>query len=446
MDVRSIVELLDQRIITDPAITPALLAGLSSKQRELGLVHGDRPTCPFLRPHILSAEHYNTISSAAALIASAFEKLVRAALRDPTLLNKFGLTKTESHLARIDPGYSSICVTSRLDAYCWAGGFSFLEYNAESPAGVGDQAQLDNLLLQLPHNEELLQKYRHWIPEPHRRLLAALVAAYRETGGEEDHPHIAIVDWSNVPTRTEFHVLKSYFESQGHPTTIADPKELRYNGFHLYVGNFRIDILYKRVVIHEFLEQSGLDHPLVRAYTEGRICMANSFRSKIAHKKVGFAILSDPAYEHLFSDDELDAIRRHIPWTRAVEPGITSFHGVNQDLLQLLVAERQRLVLKPNDDYGGHGVFLGWETTKEEWEDAIRLACSRPYVVQERVQVDKIRMPMYRESVIVQEMFIDLNPFLFHNVVEGALIRVSASSLLNVTSGGGQTSLLVLED
>jgi hypothetical protein len=43
-------------------------------------------------------------------------------------------------------------------------------------------------------------------------------------------------------------------------------------------------------------------------------------------------------------------------------------------------------------------------------------------------------------------MYVDLNPFLFENKVEGALIRLSAGTLLNVTSGGGQTALLVLED
>jgi hypothetical protein len=42
-------------------------------------------------------------------------------------------------------------------------------------------------------------------------------------------------------------------------------------------------------------------------------------------------------------------------------------------------------------------------------------------------------------------MFVDFNPFLFLNRMEGGLVRLSASSLCNVTSGGGQTALLVLE-
>jgi hypothetical protein len=48
--------------------------------------------------------------------------------------------------------------------------------------------------------------------------------------------------------------------------------------------------------------------------------------------------------------------------------------------------------------------------------------------------------------VRLEEMFVDFNPFLFNNETEGALIRLSSSSLLNVTSGGGQTALLVLEN
>ena len=52
----------------------------------------------------------------------------------------------------------------------------------------------------------------------------------------------------------------------------------------------------------------------------------------------------------------------------------------------------------------------------------------------------------FSDRVHAEEVFIDFNPFLFNNEVEGALIRLSSSSLLNVTSGGGQTALLVLED
>ena len=348
-------------------------------------------------------------------------------------------------MARLDPGYSPLCVSSRLDAYLSDGGFQFLEYNAESPAGIGDQMQLEKVLFEFEHMKAFLRSHAHWRPEPHKRLLRALFDAYRDWGGKEERPHIAIVDWKGVATESEFRVLKEYFAAEGYQAIIADPRDLTYSSGRLRSGDFDIDIVYKRVIIHEFLERCTENHPLARAYADGRVCMASSFRTKVAHKKAAFAILSDPRYSHFFTDQEVEMLRRHIPWTRRVKPGCTTFENAERDLMNIIRHERERLVLKPNDDYGGHGVFIGWETAQEKWEQALSLALERPYVVQERVPVRKITIPSLADGVRLEEMFVDFNPFLFNNQVEGALIRLSSSSLLNVSSGGGQTALLVLE-
>ena len=423
-----------------------MLDELRVAQRELGLLHGERPTCPFLRPHILARSQYEAIKYAAQTLAGAFEKIAVAALVDEALLRLLDMTPNEEQAARIEPGYARLCVSSRLDSYVTDRGFQFLEYNAETPAGVGDQMQLEKVLLRSQVLRQFLETNSHWMPQPHRALLTSLLNAYREWGGEEDRPCIAIVDWSGVPTSSEFRVLRDYFVDQGYPAVIVDPHDLEYKGDYLSAGGLRIDIVYKRVVIHEFLHTFGLDHPLVSAYRARRVCMANSFRTKLVHKKSTFAILSDPAYESLFDDRELDVIRKHIPWTRYVRRSRTMFEGSEFDLETLLRAEREQFVLKPNDDYGGHGVFLGWETDEREWREAIESALHKPYVVQQRVAAEKIAIPGYSDRVDIDELFVDFNPFLFQNEVEGALIRLSASSLLNVTAGGGQTALLVLEE
>ena len=437
---------LDRLIVTDTALNPALFDTLRAAQHELGLLQGNRATCPFLRPHIISRPQYETIKRAAETLSGAAEKIALAALKDDALLDLLNVTEAEKEVARIEPRYSRLCVSSRLDSYFSAKGFQFLEYNAETPAGVGDQMQLEKILFRLPVLKNFLEANPHWLPQPHLALLTSLLKAYREWGGEEDKPRIAIVDWHGVPTRSEFRVLQDYFVGEGYPTLIADPHDLEYNGDYLSVEGSRIDIVYKRVVIHEFLGEFGLDHPLVQAYRHGRVCMANSFRTKLAHKKSSFAVLSDPAYEYLFDTVELEMIQKHIPWTRFVRPSRTVFEGSETDLETLILNERQRFVLKPNDDYGGHGVFLGWETDKQQWQDALNIALHKPYVVQERVVLEKIGMPAYSDRVYLDELFVDFNPFLFQNEVEGALIRLSPSSLLNITSGGGQTALLVLEE
>jgi len=106
------------------------------------------------------------------------------------------------------------------------------------------------------------------------------------------------------------------FRGRGYQTVIADPRDLTYSGGRLRCGDFLIDIVYKRVVIHEFLERCDENHPLARAYADGRVCVANSFRTKIAHKKAVFAILSDPNYAELFTPHEIETFHRHVPWTR----------------------------------------------------------------------------------------------------------------------------------
>ena len=437
---------LDRLIVADTSLSPALFEQLRSAQRDLGLLHGDRPTCPFLRPHILSRSQYETIKHAAETLAGAFEKIAFAALKDDALLTLLNVTPVEAEAARIEPGYSRLCVSSRLDAHVNANDFKFLEYNAETPAGVGDQMQLEKILFQLPALKDFLEANSHWLPQPHRALLMSLLKAYREWGGQEEKPRIAIIDWKGVPTSSEFNVLRDYFVAQGYPALIVDPHYLEYNGDFLSFEGVRIDIVYKRVIIHEFLREFDLNHPLIQAYRQGRVCVANSFLTKLAHKKAAFAILSDSVYQHLFDSAEIEAIRKHIPWTRCVRASQTVFHGSEFDLEALMLKEQEHFVLKPNDDYGGHGVFLGWESNKEEWREALKVALQKPYVVQERVHLEKTSIPAYSNRVHLDELFMDFNPFLFQNEMEGALIRLSASSLLNMTAGGGQTALLVLEE
>lgn len=446
-NTRAAVDWLERRIEADPEINAELFARLTAKQRALGLLHDERAVCPFVRPLVIAREQYERVARAAQVLAGAFERLTLAALADDSLLAELDLTERETKMARIDPGYSFACVSSRLDAYLDGDDFQFLEYNAENPAGIADQSQLEKVLFTLPHMRDFLARYAHWLPRPHERLLTTLIEVYREWGGEVERPQIAIVDWAGVSTESEFRILQDYFRAQGHPTEIADPRALTFDGEHLCAGDFRIDILYKRVVIHEFLEKFDETHPLSRAYAEHKVCMVNPFRAKLAHKKLGFAVLSSPAYSHLFTDAELAAIRAHIPWTRRVRHGRTTFDGGEDELLDILRRERARLVLKPNDDYGGAGVVIGWETTAADWESATRHALAASYVVQERAAVRKVRMHVFGAHRLErEEMFVDFNPYLFRGRAEGALVRLSSSSLCNVSSGGGETALLVLED
>ena len=63
---------------------------------------------------------------------------------------------------------------------------------------------------------------------PVEALLDALLASYREWGGTASPPLMAIVDWREVPTYSEFEIIRDAFSEAGAPTVIADPRDLEY--------------------------------------------------------------------------------------------------------------------------------------------------------------------------------------------------------------------------
>jgi uncharacterized circularly permuted ATP-grasp superfamily protein len=184
-----------------------------------------------------------------------------------------------------------------------------------------------------------------------------------------------------------------------------------------------------------------VDHAVVRAVREGAVCLANSFACKILHKKASLAVLSDERNAELFDEGEREAIAMHIPWTRVVEERRTTWDGTEIDLLPYIRQHREELVLKPNDEYGGKGIVLGWEASDDEWSAGLRTALSEPYIVQRRIPLPSSPYPsMVDGSVVFAERLLDTAPYVFHGeYMDGCLTRLSTAALLNVTAGGGSS-------
>jgi hypothetical protein len=187
------------------------------------------------------------------------------------------------------------------------------------------------------------------------------------------------------------------------------------------------------------------EHPLVRAYADSRVCMVNSFRAKLLHKKSIFALLTDDRLQERFTLEERDAIARHVPWTRLVRAGETTYGTERIDLLDFARNNQERLLLKPNDEYGGKGIIIGWETSASDWAHGLEEALVSPFVVQERVEIAYEDYPaMVDGQLQIGRRLVDTDPFLFGSAVHGTLTRLSTVTLLNVTAGGGSTTPVFL--
>jgi len=411
------------------------------RMRHARLTFGGRVLCPFLRPNFVSTGLYEQVRSVCRLIFGAVEKVEARLGRD--LWERVDLRPEERELVAIDPGYARSSPTSRLDSFVTPTSYQYVELNAESPAGIAYNEVLADIFLELPLMRKFQEKFTLRRFQARERLLQTLLECYREGGGRTEHPTIAIVDYEDVPTRTEHHLFREFFESQGYPSLVCDPRHLTYEGGTLRHDGTAIDIVYKRLLVNELLDRKGELQPLLQAARDRAATIVNPFRCKAIHKKAIFAVLTDDELQPLFTTEERAAIAAHVPWTRRVRAGYTLRRGEKIDLPDFIRRHRSELVMKPNDEYGGKGVFLGWEMTDTAWEEALAQALREPYVVQQKVELQRQEFPELvtqdgAQRLGFRDLVVDLDPFVFEGEVEGFLTRLSGTSLANVTSGGGQ--------
>jgi glutathionylspermidine synthase len=416
---------------------------LDDQLRRRGLFFGERPLCTVLRPRFLTPEQYTFLRQRSAVLLPAFDKLYRAALSDDALRAQFRLLDWEQQLFADDPGFAEPSPVSRLDAFFVPerGGLRFTEYNAETPAAAAYTDVLAEVFFGLPIMRSFLREFEVR-PQPSRhQVLHALLHAWRQWSGRRDRPNIAILDWREVPTFSEFVITAEYCRAQGFECVIADPREVEYTNGRLVAGDMPVDVIYKRVLISELVERGGLDHPVVRAVRARAVCMVNPFRCKLLHKKASLAALSDERNAHLFTADERAAIDAHIPWTRVVEERGTTAHGESIDLVPWIVERQHDLVLKPNDEYGGTGIVLGWNVDRAAWEAAVAGALAEPFVVQARVPLPTEPYPSFSNGALhFADRIVDTAPFVFYGAfMDGCLTRLSTDPLVNVTAGGGSS-------
>jgi len=430
----------------DDSLTAELFARLKGGMSATRLLYGNRELGISLRPHFLTRRQYGMLVRQSQILVAALDRVAKAMLAEPALMSRAGLSPREQFLASVHPGYAPPAINTRLDAFVQGDVIKFVEYNAENPSSLTDQSGLNQVLFEIRALQLLAERYRLRQFTPVVSLLDSLLVTYREWGGS-GLPNIAILDWANLPTSHEFILLRNYLVGCGIPTIICTPDEIEYSHGELRRGDFRIDLVYKRIIIQEFLDRYDDGHPLLRAYVDRAVCLINPFRCKLLHKKASFELLTDDANQHWFTGEELEVIRGCVPWTRRVFERRTNYAGGEIDLLQYLRRHRAGFILKPNDDYGGRGIFFGNRLNESEWEEALQQALNGDYVAQQRLDLQTESFPIFNESEwALQPMFVDTNPFLFRGKVDGAMVRLSNSPVVNVTSGGGETGFFVLEE
>jgi hypothetical protein len=411
------------------------------------LSFGGRLICPFLRPHFITRRQYDSLVKTGETLIEAVDRMQQMVLQSPALLSQLELLPAEKMLAAIPPGYKDLEVTCRLDSHLTNGSLNLVQYNADSPTGVAWADGLSELFYNAAPVKEFRKKHALTKVSGKKHLLSALLATYKHFGGRRK-PKIAILEFrpTFATTTSEFEIFRDFFRQEGCEAEIVSPDQLEFKNGILRRGDFEINVVYRRVSVQEFLQRFDLSHPLVQAYRAGAVCMANSFRSELAHKKAMFALLTDEKLTQKFPVAERKAIRDHVPWTRLVTAGKTTYHEKTIDLQEYVLKHRERLVLKPNDDYTGQGSFFGWEMNDASWDRALRQATRTPYVVQEKVDPARSAFPLQSDGILeFREMRVDVYPQAYLGKIQSCSSWLSWGTTAGLSTSAGLAPTFILE-
>jgi glutathionylspermidine synthase len=413
-------------------------SGIERWLAEHDVVFADH-TIPFvLMPHFVSPDQERRVRRAVECLCRVLDRFCDAYPEDERLREELALPDLEDGLVRIDPGYEGPLRICRLDAFLAGDDVKFLEFNADSPAGIGYTDVLYEGLrraIDLPRVEaDFDTAYTPMLPV----LIEALLDAYRQRRVDRPQlpkrPRLALVDKPASPSVPEFRIVCAAAAEAGLEALHATTEELEYDGSVLRAAGHPVHLVYRRVLIDD-LEEGDL----TAAARDGSVCVVNPARARVANNKKLFALLDDSRFSHLVEPREAEVIAATIPWTRVLRPGRVTYGQWVVDLLDFVSHNRTRLVLKPASEYGGQDVSLGIETEQPEWDAIIDgHAELGDFIVQEYVPVPEEMFPTVEDGHVQMRLKrFNINPFAIGGRYAGMITRISDRAVINVSAGGG---------
>jgi hypothetical protein len=396
-------------------------------------------TIPFvLMPHFISPGQVRALQRSVHTIMPVLDRFCAAYPDDAALREELDLPVEEDALARLEPGFPDSVRICRLDAFLHNYDVKFLEFNSDSPAGIGWCDVLFEGLkrgIALPQVTGVFHTlYTPMLPALIDTLLDAYGGMRAQHPDLPERPRLAVVDVAGTPTASEFRLVAEAAGGRGIDAVVAGLDAVAYDGSTLRVGGEPVQLVYRRALAPEVAASE-----LPGAVEEGRACVVNPFRATVASSKKILALLQDPRFEYLLRGEEAERIRATLPWTRILRPGRATYGPWRFDLLTFVADNRERLVLKPASDYGGRGVILGNETDQATWDATIEEhAPLGDFIAQEYVAIPEEMFPMVEDGRVQMRLKrFNVNPFAIGGRYAGMLTRISDQAVINVAAGGG---------
>jgi hypothetical protein len=156
-----------------------------------------------------------------------------------------------------------------------------------------------------------------------------------------------------------------------------------------YLTVMRNNVYYKEKRVLCLHENYGgfVPNEIWDASRKGNLLLYVGPFTMLASNKLNIALLSEHEESGLFTPGERESIKKYIPWTRKTAPGQTRYQGETVQLETFVLANKEKLVLKPAFNFGGQQILIGPYTPPREWEKEINKAFrQKTWLVQEYIE------------------------------------------------------------
>ena len=208
-------------------------------------------------------------------------------------------------------------------------------------------------------------------------------------------------------------------------------------------GLERVDVIYRRID-DDFLDpevfrpDSCLGVPgLMRAWKAGNVGLANAPGSGVADDKVVYAYVPRMIEYYLGE--------------KPILPNVPSYLCMIESEREYVLANLDKLVVKPANESGGYGMLIGPSSTKAEREMFRELILGNPRNYMAQPTLSLSTAPTFCEEGIASR-HLDLRPFVLQSnklhVTQGGLTRVAlkkGSLVVNSSQGGGSKDTWIVE-
>lgn len=396
-----------------------------------------------LMPLMMNAREMQLIKHTSEVLYRAIQKTILAGFSSPQIRSYLGQEELPREWIESDPGYPAPALVTRLDVLFDGETLKYIEFNADNPGMRGMTDILYAAVAEHPYYKDLL--IHHHPPKVMESLLEAIKSAYRQFQSQDRNPTVALIDYENSSTEFDARLEADFFQRNGLKAILADPRTFQIKNNAAYLGETKIDAVRRCMKSQEFLKHIDQLKPFIQGYLQRAFCMINSFRAVYGSEKSVLALMSRPEFQHIYDEEEISVIKRHIPWTRRFSDRETGAPGGKTvELAKFLKKYRERMVVKPTSGYGGKDVFLGIDMPQADWEKLVdERTGNQEWIAQEYVPVPQLPAPFIAEDkVVVRKKYFNLNLFVVNGSFAGMLGRYSDSRVVNLQRGGAAFPVL----